>query len=56
MNDFLDPNPDVKWIELQPDLAIEELNNDEHYKAGIVGIRMTIWDIAKNGGPLDLKK
>lgn len=48
--DFMNPNPEIKWIELEPDLAIGEVK--EHYKAGIVGIKMAIHDVSLNG-PID---
>ena len=53
VQDFLEPSPDVKWLELEPDLAIGAIK--DHYKAGIVGIRMSIQDVTKDG-PLDLTK
>lgn len=45
--DFINPNPEMKWIELMPDFAVGEVK--EHYKAGIVGIRLSIHDVSKNG-------
>jgi hypothetical protein len=53
VKDFLDPSPDVKWLELEPDMAIGVIK--DHYKAGIIGIRMSIQDVTKDG-PLDLTK
>lgn len=40
VTDFLDPSPDVKWLELERDRAIDAIKDD--YKAGIIGIRMSI--------------
>lgn len=45
--EFTNPNPAIKWIELMPDFAIGEVK--DHYKAGIVGIRMSIHDVSLNG-------
>jgi hypothetical protein len=45
--EFVNPNPEIKWIELEPDFAIGEVK--EHYKAGIVGIKMSIHDVSTNG-------
>lgn len=45
--DFLDPNPELRWVELEPDLAIGEVT--EHFRAGIVGFKLSIHDIEKNG-------
>jgi hypothetical protein len=45
--DFTNPNPAIQWIELLPDFAIGEVK--DHYKAGIVGIRMSIHDVSLNG-------
>jgi hypothetical protein len=40
--EFTDPNPELRWLELEPDNAVGEVK--EHYKAGIVGLRMSIHD------------
>jgi hypothetical protein len=45
--EFVNPNPELKWIELEPDLAIGKVK--EHYKAGIVGIKLSIHDVSANG-------
>jgi hypothetical protein len=48
VTEFLDPNPvQIKWIEMQPDLAIGEVT--ETYKAGLVGMRMSIHDETAHG-------
>lgn len=38
--EFTNPNPELRWLELEPDLAIGKVT--QHYKAGIVGMRMSI--------------
>jgi hypothetical protein len=48
--DFTNPNPKLKWIELEPDLAIGEVK--EHYRASIIGLKIAVHDITKNG-PID---
>jgi C2 domain len=48
--DFLNPNPELKWLELEPDLAIGEVK--DHFRAGIVGIKLSIHDI-ENDGPIN---
>jgi hypothetical protein len=45
--DFADPNPAVKWFELEPDLSVGKVK--EHYLAGIVGIKLAIHDVTANG-------
>ena len=47
---FTNPNPELKWIEMTPDLAIGEVK--EFHMAGIVGLRLSIHDVTKNG-PID---
>ena len=48
--DFLNPNASIKWIEMLPDFAIGEVK--EPHKAGIVGIKLSIHDVTKDG-PID---
>lgn len=50
LTDFNNPNPELKWLQFEPDLAIGEV--EEHYKAGIVGFRLSIHDI-ENDGPIN---
>jgi hypothetical protein len=50
---FMDPNPKMRWIELNPDLSIGKIT--DHYKAGIVSVKMTIHDKTLNG-PIDFKQ
>lgn len=45
--DFTDPNPEIKWIEMEPDIAIGEVK--EQHKAGIVGIKLSVHDVTANG-------
>ncbi len=45
--EFINPNPELRWIELEPDLAIGAVK--DHYKAGIIGIKLSIHDIEKDG-------
>jgi hypothetical protein len=40
--DYTNPNPEIQWVEMEPDLAIGDVK--EHYKAGIVGFKMSIHD------------
>lgn len=47
---FMDPNPQPKWIELQPDLSVGKVK--DYYKAGIVSIKLAIHDKSKDG-PID---
>lgn len=44
---FTDPNPKLRWIDFEPDLAIGKVK--QHYRAGIVGIRISIHDVSKDG-------
>jgi hypothetical protein len=50
ITDFMNPNPQIKWIEMEPDLAIGTVTKRE--KAGIIGIKMAIHDVTANG-PID---
>ena len=45
--DFTNPNPEIKWIEMEPDIAIGEVK--EQHKAGIVGIKLSVHDVTENG-------
>lgn len=42
VEEFMDPNPAIRWIELQPDLSIGKVK--DHYKSGIVSIKLSIHD------------
>lgn len=50
IEEFLDPNPQLRWIELQPDLSIGKVK--DHHKAGLISIKLAIHDKSKNG-PVD---
>lgn len=45
ITDFIDPNPQYKWIELLPDPAIGKIK--ESHKAGLVSIKMSIKDVTE---------
>ena len=45
--EFLTPNPELRWVDMEPDLAIGEVK--DHFRAGIVGFRLSIHDIEKDG-------
>lgn len=47
IEEFLDPNPQYRWIELMPDLSIGKVT--ESHKAGIISIKMSIHDKTKEG-------
>lgn len=47
IEEFLDPNPDLKWLQFSPDLSVGEVK--EHYRAGIIGIKLSLWDVTANG-------
>lgn len=53
IENFLDPNPKFRWIELIPDCALGKVT--EHHKAGIVSVKVSIHDKTLNG-PIDFKK
>lgn len=46
----MNPNPQIRWIELQPDLSVGKVK--EYFKAGIVSIKLAIHDKSKDG-PID---
>jgi hypothetical protein len=50
IENFMDPNPKLKWYELTPDLAIGKIK--EFHKAGLVSLKLSIHDKKKNG-PID---
>ncbi len=45
--EFLDPNPKMKWLQLNCDLAIGKVT-DAH-KAGLVSVKLAIHNKSKNG-------
>lgn len=53
ISEFMEPNAQLKWLELQPDLAVGKVK--EPHKAGIVSIKLAIHDKTKNG-PIDFQQ
>ena len=51
-SDFMDPNPQIKWVELLPDLALGKVT--EHHKAGLIGFKLSIHDKTK-AGPINFE-
>lgn len=47
VEEFSDPNPPVRWLEMIPDEAIGEV--EEPHLAGIVGIRLSLHDSHTHG-------
>lgn len=47
IEEFLDPNPRWRWVELNCDLAIGKVT--DAYKAGIISIKLAIHDRTKDG-------
>ena len=47
IEEFMDPNPKMRWIELNPDLALGKVT--EHSQAGLISFKMSIHDKAKDG-------
>ena len=39
---YTDPNPTLKWIELDPDLSVGKVKN--HHKAGLISFKLSIHD------------
>ena len=52
IENFKNPNPKMKWIELQPDLSIGKVT--EPHKCGLISVKLAIHDKTQNG-PLDFK-
>ena len=48
IEEFMDPNPQFKWIELLPDLSIGKVT--EPHKAGIISFKLSIHDTSE--GPI----
>jgi len=53
IEEFLDPNPQWKWIEMTNDLAIGKVS--ESHKAGILSVKISIHDKTKDG-PISFDK
>jgi hypothetical protein len=47
IEEFMDPNPNYKWIELNPDLSIGKVT--ESHKAGLISFKLSIHDKNKDG-------
>lgn len=47
ISEFLDPNPKMKWVELENDLAVGSVK-DSH-KAGLISFKLAINNKTKNG-------
>lgn len=47
IEEFLDPNPKMRWIELTNDLAIGKVT--EAYQSGLISFKLSIHDKAKDG-------
>ena len=45
--DFVDPNPKMKWIQLNPDLAIGKVTDSN--KSGIISIKLSIHNKSAKG-------
>mmetsp|Transcript_9561 Transcript_9561/g.9184 ORF Transcript_9561/g.9184 Transcript_9561/m.9184 type:complete len:129 (-) Transcript_9561:525-911(-) len=50
VEDFLDPNPEMNWIQMKCDLAVGKVS--EPNKAGIISLKLSIHNKTKNG-PVD---
>jgi len=50
---FMDPNPEMKWFQFIPDNTVNKVK--EHYNAGLVSMKLSIWDVTTNGG-IDFRK
>lgn len=50
IENFLDPNPDLRWIELTPDLSVGKVS--EPHKAGIISVKLSIHPKSEKG-PID---
>lgn len=51
ITEFMDPNPDFRWVQMNPDLSIGKVK--EHYKAGVISLKLSIHD--KRHGPIVFK-
>lgn len=50
IDNFMDPNPKMRWIEMNPDLSIGKVS-DAH-KAGIISVKLAIHPKTEKG-PID---
>lgn len=47
VKNFLNPDAEFVWYEMNPDLAIGKVKDD--YKAGIISVKLAIHNKTKNG-------
>ena len=47
IENFMNPDPQIRWVELEPDLSIGKVK--EHYQAGIISFKLSIHDKTVNG-------
>jgi hypothetical protein len=53
VEDFLNPNPEWKWLEMIPDLSVGKVK-DSH-KAGIISVKLSIKEKPKSHTPTDFR-
>jgi len=53
VEDFLDPNPEMIWLQMKCDLAVGKVT--EAHKAGVISLKLSIHNKSKNG-PIDFSK
>jgi hypothetical protein len=52
IEEFMDPNPQWKWVQMIPDLSVGKVKDT--YKAGVISFRLSIHD-KRQGGPIQYK-
>lgn len=52
IEDFKSPNPEWKWIQLNPDLSVGKVK--ESYKSGVISFKLSIHD--RRDGPINYKE
>ena len=53
IEEFMEPSPKMKWVEMIPDLSIGKVT--EHHKSGLLSFKLSIHDKSANG-PIDFAK
>ena len=53
VEDFLNPNPEWKWLQMIPDLSVGKVK-DSH-KAGIISVKLSIKERPKSHTPTDFR-
>lgn len=53
IEDFMEPDAQIKWVELTNDLSVGKIK--ESHKAGLLSFKLSINDRTKNG-PIDFSK